>query len=194
MRKNETSYKSENVTMINSSGEIVSEGTLNFKETKKNGREKGFFSIYNDEFEKIENLSNKEFTLLKYCIINRNQRTNLINLGKKNILKNLKMQRQNFWTYKNKLIKENFIIETDTKNQYLINPRFCCSTDSDTYMKLRLSYVSYKADKEEIIRVKEEIKKSKNKDNLQKIDKLINDNVINIKDLVEYLKILTNEK
>lgn len=68
MRKNETSYKSENVTMINSSGEIISEGTLNFKETKKNGREKGFFSIYNDEFEKIENLSNKEFTLLKYCL------------------------------------------------------------------------------------------------------------------------------
>lgn len=194
MRKNETSYKSENVTMINSSGEIISEGTLSFKETKKNGREKGFFSIYNDEFEKIENLSNKEFTLLKYCIINRNQRTNLINLGKKNILKNLKMQRQNFWTYKNKLIKENFIIETDTKNQYLINPRFCCSADSDTYMKLRLSYASYKADKEEITRVKEEIKKSKNKDNLQKIDKLINDNVINVKDLVEYLKLLTNEK
>ncbi len=45
MRKNETSYKSENVTMINSSGEIISEGTLNFKETKKTGREKGFFSI-----------------------------------------------------------------------------------------------------------------------------------------------------
>ena len=61
-------------------------------------------------------------------------------------------------------------------------------------MKLRLSYASYKADKEEITRVKEEIKKSKNKDNLQKIDKLINDNVINVKDLVEYLKLLTNEK
>ena len=89
MRKNETSYKSENVTMINSSGEIISEGTLNFKETKKNGREKGFFSIYNDEFATIENSYNKEFTLIKYCIINRNQRTNLINLGKKNILKNV---------------------------------------------------------------------------------------------------------
>ncbi len=117
MRKNDISYKSENVTMINSSGEIISEGTLNFKETIKQGREKGYFSIYNSEFDKIENLSNKEFSLLKYCINNRNQKTNIINLGRKDILKKLNMKRQNFWTYKNKLIKENFRAETDIKNQ-----------------------------------------------------------------------------
>lgn len=194
MRKNETSYKSENVTMINSSGEIISEGTLNFKETKKSGREKGFFSIYTDEFDKIGNLSNKEFSLLKYCVNNRNQKTNIINLGRKDILKKLNMQRQHFHYYKLKLIRENLITETEIKNQYLINPRFCCSADSDTYMKMRLSYANYKSDQEEIKRVKEDIKKSKNKDKLQKIDKLINDNVINVKDLIEYLNILSKEK
>lgn len=193
MRKNDTSYKSENVTMINSSGEIISEGTLNFKETKKNGREKGFFSIYNDEFDKLENLSSKEFSLLKYCINNRNQRTNIINLGRKDILKRLNVQRQHFHYYKQKLVKENFITETEIKNQYLINPRCCCSSDSDTYMKMRLSYANYKADHEEIKRVKEDIKKSKNKEKLQKIDKLISDNIINVNDLVEYLNILSKE-
>lgn len=194
MRKNDTSYKSENVTMINSSGEIISEGTLNFKETKKTGREKGFFSIYNDEFNKIENLSSKDFKVLNYCVNNRNQRTNIINLGRKDILKKLQMDRSNFFRYKNNLIKQGFIIETETKNQFLINPRFCCSADSDTYMKLRLSFANYKSDQEELKRVKEEIKNSKNKDNLQKIYKLINDNVINTNDIIEFIKILTNEK
>ena len=194
MRKNDISYKSEDVKMINSSGEILSEGTLNFKETTKQGREKGYFSIYNNEFDKIENLSNKEFSLLKYCINNRNQKTNVVNLGRKDILKKLNMQRQNFWTYKSKLIKENFIAETEIKNQYLINPRFCCSTDSDTYMKIRLSYANYKADQEEIKRVKEEIKNSKNKEKLQKIDKLISDNILNVNDLIEYLNILSKDK
>ncbi len=193
MRKNDISYKSENVTMINSSGEIISEGTLNFKETKKQGREKGYFSIYNDEFDKIENLSNKEFSLLKYCINNRNQKTNVINLGRKDLLKKLNMQKNHFYVYKNKLLKENFLTETDVKNQYLINPRFCCSTDSDTYMKIRLSYANYRADQDEIKRIKEEIKNSKNKEKLQKIDKLISDNVLNINDLVEYLNILSKE-
>ena len=46
------------------------------------------------------------------------------------------MDRSNFFRYKNNLIKQGFIIETDIKNQFLINPRFCCSTDSDTYIKL----------------------------------------------------------
>ena len=193
MLKNDTNYKSENVKMINGSGEIISEGTLNFKETKKKGREKGFFSIYNDEFDKIGNLSNKEFSLLKYCINNRNQKTNVVNLGRKDILKRLNMQRQHFHYYKLKLIKENIITGTDIKNQYLINPRFCCSTDSDTYMEIRLHYANYKSDQEEIKRIKENIKKSKNKDKLQKIDKLIDDNIINIKDLVEYLNILSNQ-
>lgn len=193
MRKNDISYKSENVTMINSSGEIISEGTLNFKETKKQGREKGYFSIYNDEFDKIENLSNKEFSLLKYCINNRNQKTNVINLGRKDLFKKLNMQKNHFYVYKNKLLKENFLTETDVKNQYLINPRFCCSTDSDTYMKIRLSYANYRADQDEIKRIKEEIKNSKNKEKLQKIDKLISDNVLNVNDLVEYLNILSKE-
>ena len=194
MQRNNTSYKSENVTMINSSGEIISEGTLNFKETKKNGREKGFFSIYNDEFNKIENLSNKEFKVLIYCVNNRNQKTNIVNLGRKDILKKLQMDRSNFFRYKNNLIKQGFIIETETKNQFLINPRFCCSADAETYMKLRLSYANYKSDQEELKRVKDEIKNSKNKDNLQKIFKLIDDNVINTNDIFEFIKILTNEK
>ena len=180
MRKNETSYKSENVTMINSSGEIISEGTLNFKETKKTGREKGFFSIYNDEFNKIENLSSKDFKVLNYCVNNRNQRTNIINLGRKDILKKLQMDRSNFFRYKNNLIKQGFIIETETRNQFLINPRFGAKWAG-------LSTPEWK-------RVKEEIKNSKNKDNLQKIYKLINDNVINTNDIIEFIKILTNEK
>ena len=193
MRKNDISYKSENVTMINGSGEIISEGTLNFKETKKQGREKGYFSIYNEEFDKLECLSSKEFKVLKYCVNNRNQKTNIINLGRKDILKKLQMDRSNFFRYKNNLIKQGFIIETDIKNQFLINPRFCCSTDSDTYIKLRLSYANYRADQDEMKRIKEEIKNSKNKDNLQKIYKLIKDNVIETKDIIEFLKILTAE-
>lgn len=192
MRKNKTSYKSEKVAMVNTSGEIISEGELHFTETQKQGREKGYFSIYNDEFDKIENLSSKEFSLLKYCINNRNQKTNIINLGRKDILTKLNMQRQHFWKYKNKLVKENLLTETNEKNQYLINPRFCCSTDSDTYMKLRLFYAKYKTDQEEVKRIKDEIKQSKNKDNLQKIDNFINNNAININDFMEYINILTN--
>lgn len=193
MKKNETRYKSEKVAMINASGEIISEGELLFKESQKQGREKGYFSIYNDEFDKIGSLSSKEFSLLKYCVNNRNQKTNTINLGKKDILSRLNMQRQHFWKYKNKLVKENLLAETNEKNQYLINPRFCCSTDSDTYMKLRLSYAKYKTNQEEIKRIKYQIKQSKNKDKLQKIDNFITDNIININDLIEYINILTNK-
>ena len=61
-------------------------------------------------------------------------------------------------------------------------------------MKIRLSYANYKADQEEIKRVKEEIKNSKNKEKLQKIDKLISDNILNVNDLIEYLNILSKDR
>ena len=80
MKKEKEQYSiSKKVKIITEEGEIIdSNASLNITEEKKIGRPKGYFSIYTDMFEKMQELKPKQMKMLTYCINERNQLYNKI--------------------------------------------------------------------------------------------------------------------
>lgn len=107
----------------------------------------GFFITYSEVFESfVEKLSKREQQLLLYMIKNRDTKTNCMSF-KKTSLDELHLKKQNFLKYKSNLIKYSFIVETNIKGQYIINPRFCYSKNSKQFDICKINFAEFKAQK-----------------------------------------------
>lgn len=191
MKKKKEQYSlSKKVKIISEDGEIIdSNASLNITEEKKIGRPKGYFSMYEDMFERLQQLSSKEMKMLTYCIEERNQLYNRVFLQSNlKTLKKLDVFKQHLSTYRKKLIDLDFLCPTDHKGEYIVNPRACYSKDSDSYMKVVNDWNRFSKQKINAEEFKKAINNKKNSDKLKNIDKYIQSNSFDINDLRDYIQ------
>ncbi|MBR0491477.1 MAG: hypothetical protein IJJ82_05485 [Clostridia bacterium] len=191
MKKEKEQYSiSKKVKIITEEGEIIdSNASLNITEEKKIGRPKGYFSIYTDMFEKMQELKPKQMKMLTYCINERNQLYNRVFLqANQKTLKKLDLLKSNFMREKKKIVELGFICPTDHKGEYIVNPRFCYSKDSDSYIKVVNDWNRFSKQKINAEEFKKVINSKKNSDKLKNIDRYIQSNNFDINDLRDYIQ------
>ena len=191
MKKEKEQYSiSKKVKIITEEGEIIdSNASLNITEEKKIGRPKGYFSIYTDMFEKMQELKPKQMKMLTYCINERNQLYNRVFLqANQKTLKKLDLLKSNFMREKMKIVELGFICPTDHKGEYIVNPRFCYSKDSDSYIKVVNDWNRFSKQKINAEEFKKVINSKKNSDKLKNIDRYIQSNNFDINDLRDYIQ------
>lgn len=191
MKKQNQEYSSsKKIIIVDKNGEIIDENaSLNIVETKKAGRPKGYFSIYTDMFEKMRELTPKQINMLTYCINERNQLYNRVFLQSNlKTLKKLDLLKPNFMRERKKILELGFICPTDNKGEYIVNPRFCYSKDSDSYMKVVNDWNRFSKQKINAEEFKKAINSKKNSDKLKNIDKYIQANSFDINDLRDYIQ------
>ena len=174
---------------------IDENASLNIAETKKAGRPKGYFSIHTDMFEKMQELKPKQIKMLTYCINERNQLYNRVFLQSNlKTLKKLDILQPNFLRERKKLLELGFICPTDNKGEYIVNPRFCYSKDSDSYIKVANDWNRFSKQKINVEEFKKAINSKKNSDKLKNIDKYIQANSFDINDIRDYIELFEEMK
>ena len=191
MKKEKEQYSlSKKVKIISEDGEIIdSNASLNIVEEQKIGRPKGYFSMYEDMFEKLQQLSPKQWKMYSYCLEKRNQLYNKVFLQSNlKTLKKLDILKQHFSRERKKLIDLGFICPTDHKGEYIVNPRACYSKDSDSYIKVVNDWNRFSKQKINAEEFKNTINNKKNSNKLKNIDKYIQSNSFDINDLRDYIQ------
>lgn len=191
MKKEQKQYSTSiKGKFISEHGEIIDDNiSLHITEEKKLGRPKGYFSIYTDMFEKMQELKPKQVKMLTYCINERNQLYNRVFLqANQKTLKKLDLLKPNFMRERKKIIELGFICPTDHKGEYIVNPRFCYSKDSDSYIKVVNAWNRFSKQKINAEEFKKAISNRKNSSKLKNIDKYIQANSFDINDLRDYIQ------